>query len=144
MLNQRSPRAIMAQIIKQIICIGMTLVVILPILLTVFAALKTRGDMVNTSPLLLPPLDRITLENFETVLGNKYLWIGFKNTLIILAVSLIFNVLLGTITASGGQPDLQRAAGHHYSLYHRAVQLPGQKDRGRPVLCRDAGAHLRH
>ena len=77
----------------------MTLVVILPILLTVFAALKTRGDMVNTSPLLLPPLDRITLENFETVLGNKYLWIGFKNTLIILAVSLIFNVLLGTITA---------------------------------------------
>ena len=97
MLNQRSPRAIMAQIIKQIICIGMTLVVILPILLTVFAALKTRGDMVNTSPLLLPPLDRITLENFETVLGNKYLWIGFKNTLIILAVSLIFNVLLGTI-----------------------------------------------
>ena len=99
MLNQRSPRAIMAQIIKQIICIGMTLVVILPILLTVFAALKTRGDMVNTSPLLLPPLDRITLENFETVLGNKYLWIGFKNTLIILAVSLIFNVLLGTITA---------------------------------------------
>ena len=99
MLNQRSPRAIMAQIIKQILCIGMTLVVILPILLTVFAALKTRGDMVNTSPLLLPPLDRITLENFETVLGNKYLWIGFKNTLIILAVSLIFNVLLGTITA---------------------------------------------
>ena len=40
MLNQRSPRAIMAQIIKQIICIGMTLVVILPILLTVFGFIK--------------------------------------------------------------------------------------------------------
>ena len=43
MLNQRSPRAIMAQIIKQIICIGMTLVVILPILLTVFA-FNVMGD----------------------------------------------------------------------------------------------------
>lgn len=99
MLNQRSPRAVLAQFLKQVVCLGMTLIVITPILLTVFAALKTKGDMVNTSPLMLPPFDRITLENFQTVLSNKYLWIGFKNTLLILAVSLIFNVLLGTITA---------------------------------------------
>lgn len=35
----------------------------------------------------------------DDAFGNKYLWIGFKNTLFIIAVSIVFNVLLGTITA---------------------------------------------
>lgn len=87
------------QIGKQIICIGMVILVILPILLTLFAAFKTKGDMVKTSPLLLPPLERITFENFAKVLKDKYLLVGFKNTGIILVVSLFFNVLFGTMTA---------------------------------------------
>lgn len=84
---------------KQIICLGMVLVVLAPIILTLFAAFKTKADMVNTSPLLLPPIARITLQNFKKVLGDKYLIIGFKNTGFILAVSIFFNVLFGTITA---------------------------------------------
>lgn len=84
---------------KQVICIGMVVLVILPILLTLFAAFKTKGDMVKTSPLLLPPLERITFENFQKVLKDKYLLIGFKNTGIILVVSIFFNVLFGTMTA---------------------------------------------
>ncbi len=87
------------QSMKQIICMGMVIIVLLPILLTLFAAFKTKGDMVTTSPLLLPAFDRITLENFQKVLNDKYLIIGFKNTGIILFVSIIFNVLFGTITA---------------------------------------------
>lgn len=89
----------MEQGFKQLLCIGMVLVVLAPILLTLFAGLKTKADMVNTSPLLLPPMERITFQNFEKVLGDKYLLIGFKNTGIILAVSILFNVLFGTITA---------------------------------------------
>ena len=96
-LQKPSPRAVMLQIFKQIICIGMVVIVILPILLTVFAAFKTRGDMVNTSPLALPP--QPTLENFKEVLTDKYLLIGLKNTVLILVISLFFNILLGTITA---------------------------------------------
>ena len=87
------------QIIKQIICICMVLVVLAPIVLTLFAAFKTKGDMVKTSPLLLPPVARITLDNFKKVLSDKYLLIGFKNTGIILVVSIFFNVIFGTITA---------------------------------------------
>ena len=87
------------QIGKQIICIGMVILVILPILLTLFAAFKTKGDMVKTSPLLLPPLERITFENFAKVLKDKYLLVGFKNSGIILIVSIFFNVLFGTMTA---------------------------------------------
>ncbi|MFT4107678.1 MAG: carbohydrate ABC transporter permease [Lacrimispora sp.] len=92
-------RRTMEQGIKQLLCIGMVLVVLAPILLTLFAGLKTKADMVNTSPLLLPPMARVTFQNFEKVLGDKYLIIGFKNTGIILAVSILFNVLFGTITA---------------------------------------------
>ncbi|MGL5434052.1 MAG: carbohydrate ABC transporter permease [Lachnospiraceae bacterium] len=87
------------QILKQIVCIGMVLIVLMPILLTLFAALKTKADMVKVSPLLLPPLARITFENFKKVLTDKYLLIGFKNTGIILVVSIFFNVMFGTITA---------------------------------------------
>ena len=96
-LQKASPRAILLQIIKQIICIGMVIIVILPILLTVFAAFKTRADMVNTSPLALPP--EPTLENFKEVFTNKYLWVGLKNTALILVISVFFNIILGTITA---------------------------------------------
>lgn len=92
-------KKVSVQILKQLICLCMVIVVIVPILLTLFAALKTRGDMATTSPLLLPSLDRITLENFKKVLQDKYLLIGFKNTGIIMVVSLIFNVMFGTITA---------------------------------------------
>ena len=96
-LQKPSPRGVLLQIVKQLICIGMAVIVILPILLTLFAALKTRGDMVNTSPLALP--ENVTWENFKEVLGDKYLWVGFRNTALILVISLFFNILLGTITA---------------------------------------------
>lgn len=96
-LQKSSPRGALLQAIKQIICIGVVIIVMLPILVTVFAAFKTRADMVNTSPLALPP--EPTLENFKEVLTNKRLITGVKNTLLILAVSLFFNILLGTITA---------------------------------------------
>lgn len=87
------------QVMKQIICIAMVLVVLAPILLTLFASLKTKADMVLTSPLLLPPLKNITFDNFTKVLTDKYLIIGFKNTGIMLVISLFFNVMFGTITA---------------------------------------------
>lgn len=87
------------QFLKQIICIGMVIIVMAPILLTLFAALKTKADMATTSPLLLPSLDQITFENFQKVLSDKYLLIGLKNTAIILVVSIFFNVIFGTITA---------------------------------------------
>ena len=92
-------RSTLIQLLKQVICIGMVLIVLAPIVLTLFAAFKTKADMVNTAPLLLPPVARITLENFQKVLTDKYLLVGFKNTGIILAVSIFFNVMFGTITA---------------------------------------------
>lgn len=96
-LDSVKKRAIIAQIFKQIICIAMVITVILPILLTLFASLKTKGDMVTTSPLLLPK--HITFENYKKVLTDKYLLTGFINTTVILVVSIIFNIILGSLTA---------------------------------------------
>lgn len=92
-------KRIVTQIMKQMICLCMVIIVLAPILLTFFAALKTKGDMATTSPLLLPAFHKITLENFKEVITDKYLLLGFKNTGIILIVSLFFNVMFGTITA---------------------------------------------
>lgn len=92
-------RRIGAQLLKQLICLAMVAIVLAPIVLVLFAAFKTKADMVKISPLLLPPKSRFTLENFQKVLSDKYLLIGFKNTGIILAVSIFFNVMFGTITA---------------------------------------------
>ena len=87
------------QLVKQLICMLMVAVVLAPIILVLFASFKTKADMVKISPLLLPPKSRFTLENFQKVLSNKYMLIGFKNTGIILVVSIFFNVMFGTITA---------------------------------------------
>ena len=92
-------KRVIQQVIKQVICIGMVIIVLAPILLTLFASLKSKGAMTLSSPLLPPAGSDLTFENYKKVFTNKYLLIGFKNTIIILAVSLIFNVMLGTITA---------------------------------------------
>lgn len=90
-------KKISGQLVKQVICIIMVLIVVAPIILTLFASIKTKADMVSTSP--LAPGAEVTMENYKNVLSNKYLLTGFKNTGIILVVSLVFNVLFGTITA---------------------------------------------
>ena len=77
----------------------MVAIVLAPILLTLFASLKTKSDMVSTSPLLPPSWAKLTFDNFKKVLTDKYLVLGFRNTGIILVVSLVFNVMFGTITA---------------------------------------------
>ena len=92
-------KKVLTQTFKQIICLCMVAIVLAPILLTFFATLKTKADMATTSPLLLPAWDRVTFENFQDVLTDKYLLLGFRNTGIILVISLFFNVMFGTVTA---------------------------------------------
>lgn len=117
-------RRTLVQIIKQIICLCMVAIVLAPIVLTLFAALKTKVDMVKTSPLLLPGLDRITLDNFKDVLTDKYLLLGFKNTGIILVVSLFFNVMFGTITAFIIERFNFRGKGIIVALFFAGMLIP--------------------
>lgn len=85
--------------LKYIICAILVCLVIGPILITLFASFKSKSDMVMTSPLMLPKLSKITLENYKAVFENKMLGYAFRNSAIIVAVSLVFNIGLGSVTA---------------------------------------------
>lgn len=88
-----------ANICKILICIVLVVIVLTPILITLFASLKDRVGMANTSPLAPPNASTFTLENYIKVFSDKKLYIGFKNTAIITVVSIFFNVLFGSVTA---------------------------------------------
>lgn len=117
-------RGITKNIIMQAICLFMVVVVILPILLTLFASLKSGADMVNTSPLALPPIERITFSNFERVLSDRNLYVGLRNTVVILAISLVFNVVFGTVTAYIIERFNFRFKGFVVSLFFLGMLIP--------------------
>ena len=48
-------KRVLSQLLKQLLCLAMVAVVLAPIVLVLFAAFKTKADMVKISPLLLPP-----------------------------------------------------------------------------------------
>lgn len=75
-------KKVIIQILKKVLCIIMVVLVVAPILLTLFAALKTKTAINTTSPLALPASDQITFDNFKKVLTDKYLLIGFKTLLL--------------------------------------------------------------
>lgn len=99
MLHSVKPRAIMVTVIKNLIGIFMCLLVITPIIITLFASFKTRGALATTSPLLLPPFKDISLENYQIVVSDKKFLIGAKNSALIVMISIFFNVLFGSVTA---------------------------------------------
>lgn len=117
-------RSIAKNIILQVICIAMVVIVLLPILLTLFASLKSGADMVNTSPLALPPVERITFSNFERVLSDRNLYVGLRNTVMILAISLVFNVAFGTVTAYIIERFNFRFRGFVVSLFFLGMLIP--------------------
>lgn len=85
--------------LKYMVCAVLLCFVIGPILITLFASFKLKGDMVMTSPLMLPKLSNITLTNYKEVLENKMLGYAFRNSAAIVAFSLVFNIGLGSVTA---------------------------------------------
>lgn len=86
-------------LVKVLIGIALIVIVIGPLLITLFTSFKTKGHMATVSPLLLPPLSEATLDNYRAVFSNKYLWSAFKNSGIIVGVSIVFNILFGSVTA---------------------------------------------
>ncbi|MFA9375309.1 MAG: hypothetical protein ACERKZ_01015 [Lachnotalea sp.] len=63
--------------LKYFRCIALLCLEIGPILITLFASFKSKGDMVTTSPLMLPKLSNITFDNYKEVFENKMLGYAF-------------------------------------------------------------------
>ncbi len=74
-------------------------IIIAPLLITFFASVKTATDMVMTNALWFPPLERLTFNNYITVLQEKLLPYAVRNTTILVIVSLILNITIGSMLA---------------------------------------------
>ncbi|MHB1491168.1 MAG: carbohydrate ABC transporter permease [Cellulomonas sp.] len=78
--------------------IAFSLVLLLPIVVIVFASLKTAREYATTSP-LAPPQNWFNFANYGTAWVGGDMLRGFANTALILSVSLVITILLGTMTA---------------------------------------------
>ncbi len=100
---------------------------LVPLVVVLFAAFKTRAEYSTTGP-LTPPQNWFNFDNFATAWTDGHMLRGFWNTTIILVVSLTGTVSVGTLAA--------------YAI-SRFV-LPVQASRARPVPGRRAGARRDH
>lgn len=73
--------------------------VMLPIVITMVASVKTTSMIGSTSPLIFPALRELTFENYETIIESGKLWIGAKNSLTLVFFSVSINAIIGSTTA---------------------------------------------
>lgn len=74
-----------------------TVIVLFPILINVFTAFKSPSDLMNSSPLALP--NDWNFNNLKSAFENGNMLVGFKNTGILVLVSVFLNTILGAMTA---------------------------------------------
>ncbi|WP_375388264.1 carbohydrate ABC transporter permease [uncultured Amnibacterium sp.] len=78
--------------------IAFSLVLLLPLIVIVFASFKSAREYATTSP-LTPPQNWLNFSNFGTAWVGGDMLVGFANTALILSVSIVITILLGTMTA---------------------------------------------
>ena len=75
---------------------SISIVVLVPLMMTLFGAIKTTGDLLY-NPLGMP--DRIHWENFDGVLQNPSFWVQLRNSLIVMLATAIGVVFLASMPA---------------------------------------------
>ncbi|WP_341976588.1 carbohydrate ABC transporter permease [Microbacterium sp. LWO13-1.2] len=91
-------RGISASTAKYLSLIIAALCTLLPLVSVVFASLKTAQEYGATGA-LEPPQNWFNFDNFVTAFTRGDMFMGFVNTLIVLGVSLVGTIILGTMTA---------------------------------------------
>lgn len=78
--------------------IGAALVVLVPLTVVLFASFKTTEEYATTGP-LTPPQNWLNFQNFIDAAVKSDMVGGFVNTTVILAISLVGTILIGTMAA---------------------------------------------
>ncbi|WP_345750878.1 carbohydrate ABC transporter permease [Microbacterium rhizophilus] len=91
-------RRTMAQTVKYVSLVLAALVAVVPLVVVLFASFKSREEYATTGP-LAPPSNWFNFENFVTAFTRGNMLLGFANTTIILAVSLVGTIVIGTMAA---------------------------------------------
>jgi raffinose/stachyose/melibiose transport system permease protein len=76
---------------------AITAAVLFPIAINVMTAFKTPGDLMSSSPLSLPK--QWSFGNLKTAFEKGNMLVGFRNTGILVFVSVFLNTILGAMTA---------------------------------------------
>lgn len=87
----------LVEVLKMIFFLGITIVVFLPIMVTVFASFKTQFQIGSEFP--LKPPTQFFLDNFKFVFEKGNVLTGLKNSLILVTVSVVVNAVLSTMIA---------------------------------------------
>ncbi len=85
--------------IKFLVSTCIAIGVFLPLMIAVSAAFKTSSGITSISPLAFPTGEYFTWANMSEVLQNYMLPYAIRNTVIIVIISIIFNVIFGSVTA---------------------------------------------
>ncbi|CAH1196651.1 carbohydrate ABC transporter permease [Paenibacillus sp. JJ-223] len=88
----------LAGIFKYASLIIAALVALIPIVVVLFASFKTNGEYATSSP-LAPPENWLNFANYTKAFVDGNMLTGFKNTLIILVISIIGATLTGSMIA---------------------------------------------
>lgn len=108
---------------KYAVSLILVLMVFLPLLVTIISSLKIPGSLDTQSPLWISARD-MTLNNYLSVFKERYLVRAFTNTIKIVAVSIFFNVLVGSITAYCLERFEFRFKKIIYILFYLAMMVP--------------------
>lgn len=85
--------------LKFVTLLLIAIIIILPLLVVVFAAFKTSSGVSDTLPILPPSIKNFTMDNIKEIYTNELLPYAIINTTIIVIISIIGNVILGSVTA---------------------------------------------
>ncbi len=73
-------------------------VALLPLVVVLFTSLKSRAEMARSTA-LTPPEDWLNFDNYKKAFVDGNMLVGFMNTVIILAISIVGAILIGTMVA---------------------------------------------
>lgn len=108
---------------KYLVSLLLIMIVFLPLWVTVVSSLRAPGTLHVQSPLWLSP-SQITFDNYSKVLHERYLVRSVINTVKIVVVSIVFNVLLGSLTAYCLERFQFRFKKVIYMLFYLAMMVP--------------------
>lgn len=98
-MNPYRMKKIASRCLIYLLFVIITTLVLLPIIITLAASVKTTSMIGSTSPLAFPSFAEITFENYRTIIESGKLWTGAKNSLILVIISVTINALIGSTTA---------------------------------------------
>ncbi|MGR6546457.1 carbohydrate ABC transporter permease [Paenibacillus tundrae] len=88
----------LASFVKYASLILAAFIALLPIVVILFASLKTNAEYAATSP-LTPPANWLNFANYSRAFVDGNMLVGFKNTIIILLISIVGATLTGSMIA---------------------------------------------